>query len=1620
MKKLLLALLGLLIALPGMAFTFEHEGNTLEYTPNSDGTTCALTGGGASATGAVVIPETVTDPDSGTTYTVTSIADKVFQNNTVIESVVMPNTITSVGNSCFSSCSALASCQLSTSLTEIADYTFYSCGKLPFIQIPDGVTDIGAYAFNSCKLSSLTIPASVKTIKDSAFKGMRVTKLLILSSDISISSSAFDTSSPNYPPIFVFYPSTVTWPFSKNFSPSYFYQYNADDVLYEDGILYNSDKTTVYCISDLVQKVKFPDTVTKIDQYAARSNGRLEQIVIPESVVEIGEYAFNYASNLTSVELPAGLEIIGYSAFQSTNIQNLTSLVLPKIKNIEDYAFSGVKSLQFVMVGSNIRYGTYGVPSYSFEECTNIKKYMYPATTSKPSFSNVPTTAYVPYTPDKNLMSVKIEGDLVYSTDGNILVALMPDYSEAEFEVPNTVTTIGSGAFGGCTGLESVTIPVSVTSIGDYAFYNATNLTSIDLPQLEIIGKGIFQQCTGLESVTIPSSVTSIGDYAFYNASNLTSVNLPTQLENIGNYAFNNTNIQELTCLFLPDIKTIGSYAFAGVKSLQFVMVGRNVTYGSTSNSFQDCTNIKKFMYPSTKSKPSFTNVPTTAYVAYTPYENLTGVHIEGDLVYNGDNSILVAMMPDYSETEFEVPNTVTTIGCSAFVGCTGLETVTIPSTVTSIGDYAFQKLTKLASLSLPASVETIGNYAFDGCTGIVSDLVIPEKVTSIGNYAFQNCNNIPSLSLPSSLENIGNYAFYNCRGIASELTIPASVTSLGTYAFSGCSKIPSLKIVANITELPGALFYNCSCLTSAKLPGNLTSIGSSAFYGCSALSEVTLPETLTAINGSAFYNCKKLNNITLPDNLATIGTNAFYGCAALEAINIPEKITTIPNYAFQNCTALSSVSLSEGLVTVGQSAFNGCTALKSIDFPTSVTTIQANTFTGAGLEALFLAENIKTVGNKAFSSCLGLKSVFVGCSAILPTGTNNPFDGCTNIIKAAYPSTMTNPFTTALAVAFNPESANYKDGVVYGEGLETILFVRTDLEGDYHAPASVNEIGAYAFYGCDRLTDVVLAPTVSYIGTNAFQNSSLSTLAIGEDCTYIGANAFDGTELTDIYITAQTPPAIKSNSFANYNATVHVQGKEASRLYKKSKVGWANFKNYVLMDAPTGMTHSEERYVIGESGETFQLSAQLEGNDLDFPTIYWYSTDPEVATVDQTGLVTIMGEVEQPEEGEEVNPALLASDVDSTGEDGETGGGEEGVEEGGEELEDPVPAKPTCNIVARSLYSGFSYTVQVNDSEFEVETITLNYHEMTIEAGGTLQLEVTFEPTDATDKTITWTTSDESVATVDAGGLVTTLKPGNAIITATAGNGEEDECEITVVPVPTVEITAISLNHTEATLYPEDTLQLVVSYDPENATDKTITWSSSNTEVATVDENGLVTAHTDGSTVIMAITVNGINAECAVTVSKKAIPAEGIILSSDVEELTVGDTVELTATVTPVDTTDPTVTWTSSDEAVATVGEDGVVTAVGEGEATITATCGNVKAECTVIVSSTTTGIASVNGEDNAVKVINGEIVTAGAADVYTIDGRLAARSEDGRIKGLARGVYIVVTNGMSVKILL
>ena len=254
------------------------------------------------------------------------------------------------------------------------------------------------------------------------------------------------------------------------------------------------------------------------------------------------------------------------------------------------------------------------------------------------------------------------------------------------------------------------------------------------------------------------------------------------------------------------------------------------------------------------------------------------------------------------------------------------------------------------------------------------------------------------------------------------------------------------------------------------------------------------------------------------------------------------------------------------------------------------------------------------------------------------------------------------------------------------------------------------------------------------------------------------------------------------------------------------------------------------------------------------------------------------------------------------------------------------------------------------------VTGVTLNKNATSITAGQTETLTATVAPNDATDKSVTWTSSNEAVATVSNEGVVTAVAAGEATITVTsnADNTKTATCTVTV----TVPVTGVTLDQSELALTVGDAaVSLTATVAPNDATDKTVTWSSSNEAVATVSNEGVVTAVAAGEATI-TVTSNADNtktATCTVTVTPATVAVTGVTLNKSETTITAGQTETLTATVAPADATDKTVTWSSSNTAVATVA-DGVVTAVAAGEATITVTSNadNTKtATCTVTVNA-------------------------------------------------------------------
>lgn len=257
-----------------------------------------------------------------------------------------------------------------------------------------------------------------------------------------------------------------------------------------------------------------------------------------------------------------------------------------------------------------------------------------------------------------------------------------------------------------------------------------------------------------------------------------------------------------------------------------------------------------------------------------------------------------------------------------------------------------------------------------------------------------------------------------------------------------------------------------------------------------------------------------------------------------------------------------------------------------------------------------------------------------------------------------------------------------------------------------------------------------------------------------------------------------------------------------------------------------------------------------------------------------------------------------------------------------------------------------------------EPTSITLDQSKLTIKVGKTATLTPTIEPADATNKNVTWSSSDETVATV-SDGVVTGVKPGTAEITAKTANGLTAKATVTVEEIP---VTNITLPTKEASMTIGGTMDLKPMIEPADATNTHISWSSSDSNVATVDANGRVTAKAAGTATITATAASGITAACEITVSDEVIEVTAVTLDRTKATVKVGKSLQLTATIEPSGATDQKLEWTSSDSDIAIV-TDGRVTGVAPGKVTITVKTTNGKtATCTITVENTK-GVPDVPG---------------------------------------------------------
>ena len=358
--------------------------------------------------------------------------------------------------------------------------------------------------------------------------------------------------------------------------------------------------------------------------------------------------------------------------------------------------------------------------------------------------------------------------------------------------------------------------------------------------------------------------------------------------------------------------------------------------------------------------------------------------------------SLTITGVTDKGVTSLDLPSDVTSIGSSAFSGCSSLTSVNIPDSVTSIGSSAFEDCSILTSVNIPDGVTSIGSSTFSGCSGLTS-ITIPDSVTSIGGWAFYGCGGLTGVYITDiaawceiyfsdSYSNPLYWAhdLYLNGEEVTDLVIPDSVTSIGERAFAGCIGLSSVTISDGVTSIGNYAFDDCFNLTSITIPKSVTSIGIGAFSGCSRLRSVTIPNSVTSIRDYVFNGCSDLISVIIPNSVTSIGSAAFRGCTNLSVITIPKSVTSIGKEAFSGCTGLKSVVIPDGVTSIESSAFNGCTWLNSVTIPDSVTSIGERAFQDCGrLTSITIPANVTSIGSYAFDDCTGLTSVtFKGTKA--------------------------------------------------------------------------------------------------------------------------------------------------------------------------------------------------------------------------------------------------------------------------------------------------------------------------------------------------------------------------------------------------------------------------------------------------------------------------------------------------------------------------------------------------------------------------------------------------------------------------------------------------------------
>ncbi|MEX1376143.1 MAG: leucine-rich repeat protein [Eubacteriales bacterium] len=1078
---------------------------------------------------------------------------------------------------------------------------------------------------------------------------------------------------------------------------------------------------------------------------------------------------------------------------------------------------------------------------------------------------------------------------------------------------------------------------------------------TIDGVAVEAIGSSAFRDIT-LTSVVIPDSVTYIGTTAFFNTM-LTTVSLSSNVEYIGNNALNTGG---MTSFQLP-MKSDSDFAYWADRSdnpfangalitefgseyyavYEYTVTDQDVvvvdgvinSYYYNGSGYKGVSNPQHLIVPSVLDGQTVTS---TGHYSFAN-QNLMGVTLPDTLIVIGDQSFISNDL-----AEINIPYGVETINNRAFYDCE-LTQVNLPDTLITIGNEAFAFNNQLSNITWSSNLEEIGDRAF--VYNAFETLTFPDSLLDIGEGAFSN-NDLTSITFGSQLESIGMSAFYG--NTLSAVTLPNSLEYIGATAFgnevttytlpmksepdfqywitSEGDKYPSEHVVTDVHTSHTAIYeYTFTDADVEVVDGVIISwtYDSSRYSGWGTPKHIIVPsvldsQTITGI-GNSLFDGDYISYIDLPNAIEDIGTSAF-NRNLLSEIELPSSLITIGDHAFDN-GRISTLTIPSNVIFIGEYAFaNG--KLTSVTFPEGLSTIGINAFYNNSLSTVELPSSLSVINYAVFS----MNNI---SSLTIP-----------NSIDTIYGNAFSNNNITVLAL-----------------------------------PNSVKYLGEQAFKG-NGMTSVTLSNTLSVIGEACFNNNSLSSVDIPNSVFSIGRLAFSDNILTSFTLPTNTHEGYVT--WRDSDGNTHNNGEVVSVLYLEYEAE----VNYTLTDADVVVTDGTiisydfagAGYFLNESPTRIIIPSILDGQNIT-------SIGEEAFRLKELEYVSLPNGVTEiglhAFSNNSINIVELPSSLIVIGENAFSRNALTEVTlpanleyigyeafRSNELTSIVIPNKVTFighlafynNIFTMFNLStpegAFLYWIDISDNQYAggaevnvaneytavfataVTGVTLNLETAEIDADGTVDLNETVSPSDATNKTVAYTSSNESAATVDSSGLVTAIAEGSTTITVTTQDGGyTDTCEITIYPnVSSVELSAetLQINVGETNDLDENVL-------PANARNKNVTYSSDNEAVATVDSAGLVTAHSVGSAIITVTTDDsGHTDTCTVNVVR---PVTGVELSHESTIIVAGQPLQLSAEVSPSDAENTNVEYSSSDESVATVDSTGLVTAVAAGTATITVT---------------------------------------------------------------------------------